>query len=463
MLGQDFKYLADRRSPSHRRRAHYALLAAAIGIAAIALAASSRSDGDISKRAIPAADKTHDHIEKAAASARRYIALPLPPSNNAPTAEAPHGVTANPVKTLSLTVHPGDTLTSLLDQAGVGKATPLLIRADSEGNRLSRLRPGQKIEIALLHGELQRLDIPGGDTSIARFARDDGGGFQPTLVQRHYEHRLAQIHGTIKDSLFADGQKAGLSDARIMELADIFGWDIDFAQDIRPGDHFTVVLETLYNEHGEKVREGHILAAEFTTQGQRHIAIRYNKNGRTAYYSPDGRNLRKAFLRTPVAFTRISSRFGMRKHPILNRMRAHNGVDYAAPIGTPVRASGDGKIDFVGWKGGYGRVVILRHGRHYSTVYGHLSRFAHGLRAGATVKQGQVIAFVGRSGLATGPHLHYEFRVDGVHRNPLTVALPSAQPLPRSHMSDFQSRMRPLIAMLTTYRATAIAMNSPRP
>lgn len=461
MRGQDFKYLVDRRKPRRRRYLRYTLLVATICMVAIAIATATHSDASIGNKPTHS-NKAVDHIEKPKATARHYIPLALPPNSDTQKPAQPQAHTEGKLKTIALDVRRGDTLTSLLAQVGMGDATSLLIKADTADERLSRLRPGQKIEIAIKHGTLQRLDMPSGDTTFTRFLRN-GNAYRPHTIERHYEHRLTQVHGVIRESLFIDGQKAGLSNAQIMEMAEIFGWDIDFAQDLRPGDRFTVVLEALYNASGEKAGEGHIQAAEFTTQGRRHVAIRYRRNGHADYYSPDGHNLRKAFLRTPVAFTRISSRFGMRKHPILNRIRAHKGVDYAAPMGTPVRASGDGKAVFIGWKGGYGRVVVLHHGQHYSTVYGHLSRFAHGLKAGTHVRQGQVIAYVGRSGLATGPHLHYEFRVDGVHRNPLTVALPAAQPLPTSDLSDFQARAQPLVAMLTTYRNTAIAMNGPTP
>ena len=205
-----------------------------------------------------------------------------------------------------------------------------------------------------------------------------------------------------------------------MELAGIFGWDIYFALNIRRGDHFTVVYDQLYLD-GKKIGNGDILAAEFVNQGQVYRAVRYEKpNGTADYYTPDGNSMRKEFLRTPVAFTRISSRFSLgRYHPILNRIRAHKGVDYAAPTGTPIKATGDGRVAFRGRKGGYGNVVILDHGRGYSTLYGHMSRFARGERVGTRVHQGQVIGYVGSTGMATGPHLHFEVRADGVTTDPV--------------------------------------------
>jgi murein DD-endopeptidase MepM/ murein hydrolase activator NlpD len=235
-----------------------------------------------------------------------------------------------------------------------------------------------------------------------------------------------------------------------MELAGIFGWDIDFALDIRKGDSFKVLYEEIYR-NGEKIKDGDILAAEFINDGEVYRAVRYTnpKTDRTEYYTPEGKSMRKEFLRTPVNFTRISSRFTTaRYHPVLHKFRSHKGVDYAAKRGTPIRAAGDGKVIFKGTKGGYGRVVILQHGSKYTTLYAHLNSYDKSISVGKKVKQGQTIAYVGSSGLATGPHLHYEFRVDGVHRNPLTVRLPSSEPVPQSHLASFEQTTAPVLAQL---------------
>ena len=226
-------------------------------------------------------------------------------------------------------------------------------------------------------------------------------------------------------SLFLDGKKAGLSEKLIIQLAKIFAWDIDFALNIQPDDQFTLIYEKLYVD-GEEYDTGNILAAEFVTRGQIFRALRYLSNrGKVNYYDPEGNNLRKAFLRTPVEFTRISSRFNLRRrHPVLNRIRAHKGVDYAAPKGTPVRATGNGRIRFMGTQRGYGRVIVVQHQQKYTTLYAHLLHFDKKIRRSTTVRQGQVIGYVGKSGLASGYHLHYEFRVNKIHRNPLTVKLP---------------------------------------
>ena len=221
---------------------------------------------------------------------------------------------------------------------------------------------------------------------------------------------VATAAGVIDSSLFEAGQRVGLSDNLIMQMAEIFGWDVDFALDIRAGDRFALVFEEQFKD-GEKIGEGPIIAAEFINLGRRIRAVRYvDPEGKTDYFSPDGRSMRKAFLRTPVNFARISSRFSFsRRHPILHKMRAHRGVDYAAPRGTAVKASGDGRVIFASRKGGYGRTIIIRHGSAYTTLYAHLARFSKGVRPGKRVEQGQVIGYVGSTGLATGPHLHYEY------------------------------------------------------
>ncbi|HEX5637683.1 MAG TPA: peptidoglycan DD-metalloendopeptidase family protein, partial [Gammaproteobacteria bacterium] len=275
------------------------------------------------------------------------------------------------------------------------------------------------------------------------------------------ENRTAYASGTIESSLFLASQKAGLSQNLTMELAGIFGWDIDFALDMREGDHFTVIYEEIFKE-GKKILDGSILAAEFSNQGETYRALRYTDptTGDASYYTPSGQSLRKAFLRTPVNFSRISSKFTTsRYHPVLHRFRSHKGVDYAASTGTPVRSSGDGKIVFRGRKGGYGNVVIIQHGSRYKTLYGHLSKFNSNASTGSKVKQGQVIGYVGATGLASGPHLHYEFQVDGVHRNPLTVKIPSSNPIEQRYWDNFQLTTQAYVAQLDELSHSVLALN----
>jgi murein DD-endopeptidase MepM/ murein hydrolase activator NlpD len=268
-------------------------------------------------------------------------------------------------------------------------------------------------------------------------------------LQNPVETRSRTIRGVIDSSLFEAVEAAGAHDQTAVSLADIFGWDIDFMLDVRSGDTFAVTYQQIWRD-GIYLRDGPIEAAEFVNQGREFRAVRYtDPEGHAHYYTPDGRSLHKAFLRAPVEFTRVSSRFNSaRHHPILNLIRAHKGVDYAAPIGTPVHAAGDGRIRFVGVRGGYGNCVEIEHSSSIVTLYGHLSRFAHGTRAGTHVTQGAVIAYVGMTGLATGPHLHYEYRINGVFRNPQTVTLPTAAPIEANWREDFLSHSAPLLASL---------------
>ena len=323
---------------------------------------------------------------------------------------------------------------------------------------LRNLQPGRTLEIESdeqgqlysLSYQINRLQ----SINVLR-ANDD---FDIETVNKPVEKRVNFSQAQIQSSLFEAGKQAGLSDALVMEMASIFGWDIDFALDIRQGDNFSILYEEQFIE-GKKFQTGTILAAEFTNQGKTFKAIRFtDKSGRTNYYTPKGLSMRKTFLRSPVDFRRISSRFGNRKHPVLNRMRLHKGVDYAARRGTPILSSGDGKVIFKGRKGGYGRVVIVQHGSRYKTLYAHMNGFKRGIRVGKSVRQGQTIGFVGSSGRATGPHLHYEFRVNGSHRNPLTVKLPNAAPIKSAFKNDFIEHAERLLAQLNTHKPTQIAL-----
>src|SRR3569623_1451753 len=266
--------------------------------------------------------------------------------------------------------------------------------------------------------------------------------------------------GVITSSLFEAVQQAGMSEALTMQPAGIFGWDIDFALDLRDGDRFAVVYDDLYVD-GDHLRHGDILAAQFVNRGRTYQAVRYtDASGRSEYYTADGRSMRKAFLRPPVEFSRISSGFSTgRLPPVLNQIRAHKGVDYAAHTGTPIKATVDGKIAFVGVKSGYGNDIELQHGSRYSPLYGHMSRFASAIRPGSRIRQGQTIGYVGMTGLATGPHLHYEFRIDGAHRNPLTVQLPEAAPIAPAYRKDFLAKTQALLSQLEQKKNPQLAAN----
>jgi murein DD-endopeptidase MepM/ murein hydrolase activator NlpD len=269
---------------------------------------------------------------------------------------------------------------------------------------------------------------------------------QTTLLP--VERRMHFAHGVVQGSLFAAGEKAGLSETMVLKLADVFKYDIDFIKDLQHGDRFTVVYDDVYR-NGKYAHGGDIIAAEFVNDGRRYTAYRFKQDdGSIAYYNQEGRPLRKALLRTPVSFTRISSRFGMRKHPILGYSRMHKGVDYAAPTGTPIHAAGDGVIVRRGWVHGYGNFIAIRDTPKYTTAYGHMSRFAKGLHVGSRVHQGEVIGYVGQTGMATGPHLHYEVRVNGRPENPLTVTMPKPQPLSGKLMAEFKAQTAPMVARI---------------
>jgi len=371
-------------------------------------------------------------------------------------------IEAAPLTIESARIGKGDSLSTLFEKHRLGAAELLLlVKAKPHGQRLKRVLPGQKLDFYLdATRSLVGLEYHLDRTHFIRFSRTDKG-FTSELVEVPLERRVTHATGQIRSSLFLAGQRAGLSDRLIMEMVEIFGWDIDFALDIRVGDEFLVVYEELFKD-GEKLAEGEILAAEFVNRGKQFRAVRYiDPQERVAYFSPDGLSMRKAFLRTPIKFGRVSSRFNLkRRHPILHKIRAHRGVDYAASRGTAIRASGDGKVIFVGRKGGFGRTIILRHGSTYTTLYAHMSRYAKGMRPGRRVQQGQLIGYVGSSGLATGPHLHYEFRVRNVHRNPLTVKLPKAAPVPEQQKSDFLRKTHKLVTQLDVLSRMRLALSN---
>lgn len=323
---------------------------------------------------------------------------------------------------IEVTIRKGDTVSAILDRNGHDSGMIYrLIQSNPEARTFRHLLPGQTLRLRSdAGGTLQELVYETGPGEAFHLTRHDDY-FELTKELRTFETRVAHVTGSIESSLFEDGQDAGLSDNLVIKLVEIFGWDIDFALDLRRGDSFSVIHEEKF-WRGQKVMDGDILAAEFVNQGRSFRAIAFrDANGYTSYYTPDGTSVRRAFLRTPVEFSRITSRFtSSRYHPILKTRRAHKGVDYAAPTGTPVRATASGRVLSMGWNGGYGKRIAIRHNATYGTVYAHLSRFHSGLRVGSFVDQGQTIGYVGATGLASGPHLHYEFQVNGAHRNPLT-------------------------------------------
>lgn len=352
-------------------------------------------------------------------------------------------------------VQRGDTLGKILSNHGISpQAIHPFSGQDPDLRKVADLRVGDLLRLDIRDGELHAIErvISRAESLRTQWVENQ---WQTETVVRDLERRTRYTRGTIEGSLFVAGQTAGLSDRMIMQFANIFAWDIDFALDIRTGDTFQVLYEELYVE-GEKFSDGNILAAEFINRDRVVQAFRYeDTQGDVHYLDATGKSLRRAFLRSPVEFSRISSRFNPnRRHPVLNTIRAHRGVDYAAPTGTPIRASGDGRVEFVGVRGGYGNTIMLRHGQAYTTLYAHLSRFARGIRTGTRVKQGQIIGYVGMTGLASGPHLHYEFQVNGVHRDPLTVALPKADGIPEGERRRFLIHVSKLKEQLAIYGET---------
>ncbi len=414
---------------------HWLLVAAVVGLTVLAQAMLPSS------ASVFGTDRSH-----------RLVRLQLPDTARVPIAALPdqrlalvdgtYVALGEADQWVSARVEGGETLTQVFARHGISTAQCLaLLGKTRHRNSLIRLLPGERIGLrrSADHrlASLQFDDDQGGRLQLDISA---DGSVTERAIGGAVETRVRMAAGTIEGSLFGAADHAGISDGTVLAMAKVFAYDIDFAQDLRVGDRFSLVYEERYRD-GELISGGDILAASFVNRGKRFDALRFTApgSGRAEYYDHQGRILRKAFIRTPVAFTRISSRFSSgRKHPILGRIRAHQGVDYAAPRGTPVIAAADGRIASAGWQGGYGNAIVIDHGRGQSTLYGHLSRFAKGSRRGARISQGTVIGYVGMTGLATGPHLHYEFRLNGVHRDPLTVTMPPPQPLLASLMPKFR-------------------------
>jgi murein DD-endopeptidase MepM/ murein hydrolase activator NlpD len=316
---------------------------------------------------------------------------------------------------------------------------------------LQSLRPGYHVtaEVDADGAPLSLSFLTSRDTLVQ--VAPEGDSFRASEERAALYTQIAMKSGVIRTSLFAASDAAGIPDSVAMQLADVFGGDVDFHRDLRKGDQFAVVYE-LHHLAGRPVRAGRVLAAEFVSQGKTYRAVHFG-NG---YYAPDGKNLRKAFLRSPLEFSRVSSGFGMRMHPIARAWRAHKGIDYAAPTGTRVRSVGDAVVEYAGPRGGYGNVVILRHHGQYTTVYAHLSRIA--VRRGARVAQNDTIGFVGKTGWATGPHLHYEFRIGGEARNPFSIAMPAALPVPAQDLPAFRAHAAPLITRLDLLANSNLAL-----
>ena len=381
-------------------------------------------------------------IEPLLPASHATLALPLPPPSAARRSETPGD------SWQILRVEPGQTLSNLFETAGV-PATVMHQVLEHPGTRevLTRLRPGAEIAFDLpVNGQLRAL----------RFDRDanhrvelsmQGEQIREKVLERATTRRTVVASGEIRSSLYASATKAGLSPSAINTMTDeIFKYDIDFSKDVQPGDRFSVVMDETWRE-GERIDTSKILAATFSTGGKTYTGFRYERDGKFEYFDIDGRPLKKSFIRMPIQFARLSSTFGARRHPVLGSMRMHKGVDYAARTGTPIMAAGDARVQFAGTQRGYGNVVILDHGRGYTTLYGHMSRFGN-VKTGQRVNQGTVIGYVGSTGMSTGPHLHYEFRVNGQHRNPLSVTMPPPEPLKGAELAAFRAQTSPAMARI---------------
>ena len=342
----------------------------------------------------------------------------------------------------------GDTLASVLARLGVSdNAAFQYLRSGGDARAVANnLRPGRAIRAETDgDGSLINLSYSLSPTESVSVDRD-GEQFKTAKTELRLERRVQMKSAEIRHSLFGAADAAGLPDSVTTQIAEVFSGDIDFYKDIRKGDRFAVVYEMFYHQ-GEFVKAGRVLTAEFINNGKTFAAVWYDNPAdkeASGYYTPEGKNLRKAFLRSPLEFSRVTSGFGGRMHPIHNTWRQHTGVDYGAPTGTRIRATSDGVIDFAGRQGGYGNVVIIRHQGRFTTLYAHMSGLAPGVKTGARVSQGEVVGYVGQTGWATGPHLHYEFRVANAAVNPLTITLPAALPLEEKYLADFKQNAAPL-------------------
>lgn len=448
-------------------RLHIPLAAVVAGTLAIALVAkpgdASRSESiEITpptmpaKRALPqvsSADDTTSWLNgdtlAFAPTARRAPDVEIPnhhgefdAADNAHTEAVPAETEAEEALAWQqVVIESGQTLSGAFDAVGLGPSQWMqLLRIEHEMvSRLKRPKVGDVLRVRQSDGQLDELLLELSETETLRIARADDG-FDVETLAADVETRPAYAHGEIDSSLFLAGKAAGMSDRLIMNMVAVLGYDIDFALDLRSGDRFIVLYDELYL-NGEKLRDGDIRAIEFINRGRTVQAFAFtDSSGKPGFYREDGEAVKTAFLRNPLDVFRISSHYNPnRRHPVLNTIRAHRGTDYAAPTGTPIRSTGDGKVAFAGNRGGYGRTVEVQHGATYRTLYAHMSRIRSGIRSGTRVRQGQIIGYVGSSGLATGPHLHFEFLVNGTHRNPLTVQFPRSEPVPKQDMEAFAS------------------------
>ncbi|WP_395771547.1 peptidoglycan DD-metalloendopeptidase family protein [Arenimonas sp.] len=355
----------------------------------------------------------------------------------------------------SITVEKGQTVSEIFEHMGLsGKSLQQVMTSTAARDSFRRIRDGDILEFEINgYDQLRAMRFDRSDLEQVNLTLENGT-VREQITLRPLENRLMVASVEITSSLYADAKRAGLDGNVVNQIANVFKYDIDFVDDLRDGDRFQVVYEQSFLE-GKPYRQGHIRAARFINRGKEYTALRYNHNGREEYFDASGRPLKKVLMRIPIEFARLSSTFGMRKHPVLGRMRAHKGVDYAARTGTPIMAAGDGRIELAGWKNGFGKTIIINHGQGRSTLYGHMSAFGK-YKRGQFVPQGAIIGRVGSTGLATGPHLHYEFRVNGRQVNPLKVTMPKPEPLRGAALAAFRRATAPAVAMMEQSATTEL-------
>ena len=355
----------------------------------------------------------------------------------------------------SITVEKGQTVSEIFEHMGLsGKSLQQVMTSTAARDSFRRIRDGDILEFEINgYDQLRAMRFDRSDLEQVNLTLENGT-VREQITLRPLENRLMVASVEITSSLYADAKRAGLDGNVVNQIANVFKYDIDFVDDLRDGDRFQVVYEQSFLE-GKPYRQGHIRAARFINRGKEYTALRYNHNGREEYFDASGRPLKKVLMRIPIEFARLSSTFGMRKHPVLGRMRAHKGVDYAARTGTPIMAAGDGRIELAGWKNGFGKTIIINHGQGRSTLYGHMSAFGK-YKRGQFVPQGAIIGRVGSTGLATGPHLHYEFRINGRQVNPLKVTMPKPEPLRGAALAAFRRATAPAVAMMEQSATTEL-------
>jgi len=403
------------------------------------------------------AEASKDSEKSSLEIGKRYsLAVPVVTESIVQTAETTIPQEDNSLEWISIEVKKGDNLSALFKRAKVDANTmQAVLDSGKNARNLTRLFPGAQVEFGLNNeGQLQELRHNLSNLKTLLVSRGADGKFSAKELQKEIEVRTEVVAGIISGSFWNSAQNAGLSDAQINDLANVFGYDIDFALDIRSGDSFSVLFERQYAE-GQFIGNGAILAAQFQNQGQVYQAVRHTDGN---FYKPDGGSMRQAFLRAPVNFRYVSSNFNPRRlHPVLGTVKAHNGVDYVAPMGTPIMAAGDGKVTESSMKGANGNYVVIQHSNGIVTKYLHLSK--RDVKRGDKVKQGDIIGRLGATGRVTGAHLHYEFVVGGVHRNPRTVKLPQAEPLQGVARVQFTNQAKQFIAQLKAQELMVLAAN----